>query len=145
LGGVHLAGGFAATITSIRVENNTVVDTSTGVSAGVIWFDGTSRQNQFSITNNIFYYQGFTQFTNGTRFVHKNNLYYAVDNAPLGFRKASTEITADPRFVNVATKDFHLLSTSPAINAGTPLGYSADYSNSPIVGAPDLGAYESPY
>jgi hypothetical protein len=142
LGGMHLAGPFAGIISNIRVENNTVVDTSTGVSSGVIWFDGTANQDQFSITNNIFYYQGFAQFTNGTTFAHANNLYYSVDHAPLGFTKAASEIVGDPLFLNVATTDFALQKKSPAVDAGIALGYSVDFLSRPIVKRPDLGAYE---
>lgn len=145
LGGLHLAGTFAAAITAIRVENNTVVDTATGVSTGLLWFDGTERQNEFSIRNNIFYYQGFAQFTNGTNLVHEDNLYYSPDHAPLGLEKGPGEIEADPQFVDLASGNFSLQKKSPAVNAGAVLGYTRDYLNHLIVAAPDLGAYESPY
>jgi hypothetical protein len=143
LGGLHLAGTFAANITAIRLENNTVVEAYNGIANNVLWFNGTSRQNQFSAKNNIFHYSGaYSAFSNGTRFVHANNLYYSPTNVALGFRKGSTEIVANPLFVNPATDDYTLQATSPAVNAGTALGYTADYLGNPIVGAPDLGAYE---
>jgi hypothetical protein len=38
--------------------------------------------------------------------------------------------------------DYHLLSTSPAIDAGTDVGLTTDYAGNPIYGAPDIGGYE---
>jgi hypothetical protein len=35
-----------------------------------------------------------------------------------------------------------LQSSSPAINAGTPVGLTTDILGNPIVGNPDIGAYE---
>lgn len=38
--------------------------------------------------------------------------------------------------------DFSLQATSPAINAGVPLGLNSDFLGNPIIGLPDIGAYE---
>ncbi|MFA5744937.1 MAG: peptidoglycan-binding protein [Candidatus Paceibacterota bacterium] len=38
--------------------------------------------------------------------------------------------------------DYHLRSTSPAIDAGTSISLTTDYSGNSIYGAPDIGAYE---
>jgi hypothetical protein len=38
--------------------------------------------------------------------------------------------------------DFTLQATSPCINAGTDVNITTDYAGNPIVGAPDIGAYE---
>jgi hypothetical protein len=43
---------------------------------------------------------------------------------------------------NPAGLDFTLTSTSPAINAGAIVGLTTDYLGNPIVGIPDIGAYE---
>jgi hypothetical protein len=41
------------------------------------------------------------------------------------------------------TNDFRPLSGSPLINAGTTVaGRTTDFLGNPIVGAPDIGAYE---
>jgi hypothetical protein len=48
----------------------------------------------------------------------------------------------DPRFAEPALQDFRLLPNSPAIDAGTPLGFPADLLGFPRSGAPDLGAFE---
>ncbi|KKT16096.1 MAG: Alpha-1,3-galactosidase A, partial [Parcubacteria group bacterium GW2011_GWB1_43_6] len=52
----------------------------------------------------------------------------------------------DPKFINAAARDFHLQSTSPAINAGATLGapYDKDFVgvSRPQGSAYDIGAYE---
>jgi hypothetical protein len=50
----------------------------------------------------------------------------------------------DPVIVSSSTPDFHLQSGSPAIDAGTDMGLTADFAGTGIVQglAPDLGAYE---
>jgi hypothetical protein len=51
-------------------------------------------------------------------------------------------IVGDPLFVNVLS-DWSLQAGSPAINAGTSLGLPAvDILGNPIVGNPDIGAFE---
>ncbi len=48
-----------------------------------------------------------------------------------------------PEVCKFTGKDFHLQSTSPAINKGASIaGYDYDADGNPIVGAPDIGAYE---
>jgi hypothetical protein len=42
----------------------------------------------------------------------------------------------------VSTNNLSLLTNSPAINAGTNVGLTTDYAGNPIVGIPDIGAYE---
>lgn len=52
-------------------------------------------------------------------------------------------ITSDPLFISPT--DFHLQSTSPAVNAGTNVVLTEGYDENPIVGLPDIGAFESNY
>jgi hypothetical protein len=53
-------------------------------------------------------------------------------------------VEGDPLFVSTVTPDFHLQSTSPAINAGTNVGLTSDNEGNhvPFGPAPDIGAYE---
>ncbi|WP_408998910.1 choice-of-anchor Q domain-containing protein [Syntrophus buswellii] len=49
-------------------------------------------------------------------------------------------VIADPLFIS--SSDYRIQSTSPAINAGIDVGLMSDYVGSPIIGLPDIGAYE---
>lgn len=48
-----------------------------------------------------------------------------------------------PLFVNAAEHDFHLLLSSPCIDAGVSVGLTQDHSGNAIEGPPDIGAHES--
>lgn len=144
-GGFHFTGKFAATVSNFRIENNTVVDTASDPTYDMFWFDASPGSGAISVTNNIFHYQGFSHFATGDWFTHQYNLYYSPDGTPLNITPGSTEIVADPKFVNLGAANFQLQSSSPAINAGTNLGYTYDRLANPIVNTPDLGAFESPY
>ena len=52
-------------------------------------------------------------------------------------------LATNPLFVTDGS-DFHLLSTSPCINAGTDVGLTEDYEGNavPQGATPDIGAYE---
>ena len=50
----------------------------------------------------------------------------------------------DPLMTDPANGDFTLQVTSPCINAGVDVGLTEDYAGNPIVGLPDIGAYEYP-
>ena len=80
--------------------------------------------------------------------------YSAFCTAYLGFCTDSME--ANPNHVDAANGDFHLQSNSPAIDAGADvqvyfdrfydlygIDISVDFDGNPIIGAPDIGAYES--
>jgi hypothetical protein len=60
----------------------------------------------------------------------------------LGFDTAG--VNANPLFVSTVTPDFHLQSTSPAINAGVDVGLTLDYDGIAVPKGSgfDIGAYE---
>ncbi|HEU5080111.1 MAG TPA: right-handed parallel beta-helix repeat-containing protein [Opitutaceae bacterium] len=146
LGGFHLTGTFVGTLSNFKFENNTVVETVAADNYDdMIWFDGTNTMNQFSMKNNIFYFDGFNAFTNQSGFTHEYNIYYAPNSAPLGFTLTSTELVANPQFVNLSGGNYHLTSTSPAVNAGASLGYTHDRDANSITNTPDIGCFESTY
>ncbi len=123
-----------------------------------------------SNTNTYFIFQqSFT--VAGSNTYSKNNIYYSINGEPLmwftgagnfysdhddffgntmpsasGF-VVTNLIVSDPQFVSLSTPDFHLQSTSPAINAGTSdvspvLNYDYDLISRPQNSAYDIGAYE---
>ncbi len=84
--------------------------------------------------------------------VVKNNLVYTPSGATLTLSGSTAGVSnnigtnTDPKFVNIAGQDFHLQSSSPAINAGASLGapYNVDKDGNarPLGGGWDIGAYE---
>ena len=54
---------------------------------------------------------------------------------------STNNLKVDPLFVR-ANADYHLQTTSPAINAGLDLGYLIDFDSNPIGDTSDIGAYE---
>jgi len=54
----------------------------------------------------------------------------------------TTDIISDPMFVDELNNNFKLKENSPCINTGTDLGFVFDKNGTPIVGIPDMGAYE---
>jgi len=77
--------------------------------------------------------------SNGT---HTHNIFEAKN---LAWTTDSTEqLNADPKFVDASNGDYSLLSTSPAIDAGTDVSLTSDYigTSVPQGSAPDIGPYE---
>jgi len=76
-----------------------------------------------------------------TDIIVDHNLIYGGDSETSGITATNT-ISDDPLFVDEANHDFHLLATSPAINTGVDVGLTSDFDGNPIVGVPDIGAFE---
>ena len=70
------------------------------------------------------------------------NTYTGWEVNYCGSAGCSSSVQADPKLTS--SSDFHLQSTSPAINAGTPVGLTTDYEGNPVPSGllPDIGAYE---
>jgi len=153
-----------ASMTNINFDNNTCINAGNCWSAlqrpsktnerHVMWWGAEGIVINCNIRNNIFY--EITDNNQALRFdaachaILKNNLYYVTTVGRIGYPIPITyatlaswqlatsndigSISANPLFVS--TIDYHLLSGSPAINAGIDVGLS--YSGI----APDIGAYE---
>ena len=89
------------------------------------------------------------QFYQSAPIIH-NNIVFAnessiVDYGGTGSPVISNNFTTDPKFINASTNDFHLQSSSPAINAGTTVStVTTDFDgvSRPQGSAYDIGAYE---
>ncbi len=127
-GGASTYGVYAQFGGSIIAYNNTFYGISRGISITA------SNEPTLIVKNNIFH-TVTTSVANSTPTEVSNNCYYNSSN-----RGGTGSITTDPLFVS--TSDFHLQSTSPAINAGTDVSLTSDISGNPIAGLPDMGAYE---
>lgn len=134
-------GGFDVTVVNMRIENNTIVSTVGGYR--IIGCIGASASaNVLSLKNNIIY--SSIRIADFANFIHTNNFYYITTSAGVGYTLGVGEKIVNPRFMDLAGKDFRLKSISPAINAGIDLKYDKDFNGItvPFGKAPDLGAYE---
>ena len=129
------------------VVNNIISGTTPYPSVNCDWYRTPSESDQPTFANNILYNAGGPFF--GSFCIDVSNRY--------------NNITADPQFVSPSTGDFHLKSTSPAIDSGensalqtfltmtggtltsdldgNPRIYDATGKGFPVV---DMGAYEYP-
>ena len=98
-----------------------------GATAGTVILDNNLYYNTSATRMNMWYGTTYT--------VSQWATYKSVSK-----QEANSILGQDPSFVS--SSDFHLKSTSPAINAGTNVGTMTDFDGISIVGLPDLGAFE---
>ncbi|MBI2842941.1 MAG: alpha-galactosidase [Armatimonadetes bacterium] len=118
-----------------RIYNNTMVGSWSGVYA---WSNLGVAGAQV-IRNNIIEGMWDRGIDHGssTGCVNSHNLYYnnSTNWGPNTYW-GTGEFEMEPRFVNSMAHDYHLQASSPAVNAGTDVGF-------PYYGsAPDIGAFE---
>ena len=86
------------------------------------------------INNNTYYGGGATPF------------YWAGNKSFAAYKTASSQdansLNVNPLFTDLAGLDFTLQVGSPAINTGVDVSLIRDILGNPIVGTPDIGAYE---
>lgn len=147
----------------VTVMNNTVFNNgSSSMGGGIVAGRGDSGAGVMvntSISNNIVMNNprsGISQYCYsgdpciGSGNVTANNLVYGNGGGNISLKVGSPTgtITADPQFVNYQASgsgDYHVKSTSPAINHGVPLpGVATDLDGKPRLAgsAVDIGAYE---
>jgi len=126
-------------VTGITVKNNIGMD-----AADAVFYVATA----VSITacdNNCWYQSGGGAAVYAWVNVSPNSYHYddfATWITNSGFDTNS--LWEDPLMTDPANGDFTLQATSPCINAGVDVGLTEDYEGNPIVGLPDIGAYEYP-
>jgi hypothetical protein len=141
---------------SSAVYNNTVYNNKTN--SGVAYGYGTSLSASYTLRNNIlFAASGNGVLTTSSTIVYQNNLYAgSAIQVPAGDTAA---VKADPKLAAPGTgtsggaagpafgslDGYKLGAGSPAINAGVVISGNGgiDFWGDAIVGAPDIGAYES--
>ena len=130
--------------------NNTVYLTGSTSQAFVCAGDcNTTTTPVFTIKNNIFSGAQKSAYFGGTSFVESNNIFNKTPDPTSYSINGSSKVT-DPQFAAVedaysSVLDFHLKSTSPAVNSGTSDngGYTADLDGAGVpVSTADIGAFE---
>jgi hypothetical protein len=137
---------YGSSIPSVEIINNIISGSTTYPAVNCDWFDPPSEADQPTFENDILYNAGGPFFGS-----------YCVDVSD-----EDNNIASDPQFVNASTNDYHLKSTSPAIDSGqnsvlqtfmtmTGLAWSKDFDGNPRVQDAtgkgciiDMGAYEYP-
>jgi hypothetical protein len=140
------AYGFGIAIVSpgdgVQWENNIVYITGGDNTCAGYFISGTSLVNVATDYNLVYKSAGsaYLYRVASTYYDTLANWKTALSGSGYGGEEVHA-INADPVFVNPAS-DFHLQSTSPAINAGVDVGLTEDYEGKGMRGLPDIGAYE---
>jgi len=126
-----------------KIYNNTIYGSvSPGGYSGIYLFTA----GVYSVKNNVVVgnYNYGIDGNSGTTITCTNNLFYGYLTAATHNVTCTSSVTSGPLFVSTVTRDFHLQAGSPAIDAGTGVGLTRDFSGNivPFGSAPDIGAYE---
>jgi hypothetical protein len=121
--------GDTANVIKNNIFYSTTVNHIIGVSAGVV--AGTPPTIDYNI-----YWMG----SGGETRYQWGATDYTFTNWKTQSSGDANSKEADPQFISTA--NFHLLSSSPAINAGVNVSLTADYDGNGLKGAVDIGAYE---
>jgi hypothetical protein len=128
--------GLAIIMGKGQLTHNTIADNNLGDNIGVLVADG----GQVTLTNNIIANQGVGISVTNTSLVTAD--YTLFDNNGLNYNTGVTSAHAVPGPAALSA-DYHLQSSSNAIDHGTPLGWvTLDIDGDPRLGLPDVGADE---
>ncbi len=145
--GVHLnmSGTLASAVGNANFIKNNIFYRGT---EGLVRWDQSAQAHDFALDNNCYFQpnstdplvlvaNGATDATSAYTFAEFAD--YQTNLAP----HDANSIAADPLFVNVTSAaDLSLTAASPCINAGADVGLTIDFAGNPILGIPDMGAYE---
>ena len=78
----------------------------------------------------------------------RNNIFHALEASPAPYILPVSTLDVDPQFIAPDSGNYHLLTSSPAINSGTalpldPISQDLDGGPRQIGSAPDRGVYET--
>ena len=160
-GGLAIQGG--ASLDVVNVYHNTFYNNSpahTGVPAGGSIAFNQNGTHSTVVKDNVFYgtsgspcYFYFDDLSSATRLnvTYSNNLYFGSGTGPNGCNNNVGQMSvnsdpsptrADPKFVSIASLDFHLQSSSPAIAHGINVGILTDFDGIVRPTTPSIGAFE---
>ena len=153
---IHNGGdGFSNKAYQFKFYNNDIVETVRQYDDKNELFasSASTTSNLIELKNNIFWITtsiniAKSNFFNGSQLTHTNNLYH-LNGGSLNFTAGGSEtvLSNSTNIFTSATGDpttwnYIPLGSSPAINYGTPLGYTVDFNNVSIIGNPDAGIME---
>jgi hypothetical protein len=132
----------------ILVYNNTLyncsaraVQLNSGWGGAIGSFDSGAGLS-IKATNNILYpTDGGAYLQKGSNATGDHNLFFGNGAAPAAF---TSSVNSDPFFASLSAFDFHLQSSSPAVDAGVNAGVGTDFDGilRPQGKAFDIGAFE---
>ncbi len=147
-------------IGNVYLYNNTIFqDGANGHRNGIMASNGSN----LAIMNNIICSYStnatFLEIPAGSNLVCDNNSFYAPNGSTniftynnVNYNTLASWGTAtgqdlhslygDPLFINKSS-DWKLSASSPIINKGANVGLTGDFSGNPLVGLPDIGAFET--
>jgi hypothetical protein len=154
-GGIFCQIGGPTIPSSLVIMNNTIVGNSAPGPFGSDQGGGISLNlgtNKLTLANNLIAFNSGGIYRNGNLppSIFSNNCVTNLVNY-VNLSPGVGDINVDPRLVNRAAGDYHLLASSPCIDAGTPLnaaptdkdGVSRPLDgNNDNVAAFDIGAFE---
>jgi hypothetical protein len=132
----------AAGTAAVQIQDNTFYDCGSRKNgdSGAI-----SASAAVSVANNIIFSLTGESYlapnSLATRFSGSNNLFFGAGATPAF---STTSLNSNPNFANVASANFQLLASSPAIDHGMNTGINRDIIQAlrPSGAAYDIGAYE---
>ncbi len=134
-GGIHVASGAPAII------NNTFVGNSAGIFGGGIFnLKGSPIIGNNIIANNTALSSGGIHNHDGSPINDYNNFWGNTPNDYYNLAPGAHDIHEDPLLADPTAGDYHLLTSSPCIDAGdpsTPLGADLDGDSRPFDGNED--------
>ncbi|OAS18040.1 fibronectin type III domain-containing protein [Paenibacillus oryzisoli] len=145
--GLKVVGGV--TVDNLQVKNNILASNAADYAVSVDLDSGAALTNYVSDYNLMYQTSGNAIYWNQNGASHVYDFGHIVGNAAgyYSFDKSqeSHSIASDPQFVSVEKSDFHLLASSPAVNAGIDVGLTKDLDSLPMPnnGRFDMGSYES--
>lgn len=163
---IAIQGYNASTTPSYMKFHNNIINDCDDHGIDISHYTGRRPKEHNEFINNIFFNcadYGLSMYTNSLDSgiysnIFRNNIFHTTGvsniiryhNVPMTVTEFNSQngfendiildnLNVDPLFV---TDTFLLQLTSPAINGGIGIGYMTDYPGNPIIGAPDIGAYE---
>lgn len=156
--GIYTSGGYASnrTVNNLQIFNNVIIG-STGSRSNMwgICLPNIGACTNVSIRNNIienFDYCPIYGYSNGGGTLDKlsieNNIFYNCGNSNsirysnFNPKNATIQnnIIDNPGFIS--SNNFHLQSSSPAVNAGLNVGLQTDYDNVLLDSKPEIGCFQ---